>query len=103
MLQHYRKALPDAGWRVTEDEADHLRAERDEMAFEVVTCGGQATIPMVAAVSRVTPVSYAEIVASVASLSAGPGTRALICSTASPNATPGETLKDSVTDGSCPV
>ncbi|HEX7739541.1 MAG TPA: acetaldehyde dehydrogenase (acetylating), partial [Marmoricola sp.] len=41
----------------------------------MITCGGQATIPMVAAVSRVTPVPYAEIVASVASLSAGPGTR----------------------------
>ena len=41
----------------------------------MITCGGQATIPMVAAVSRATPVSYAEIVASVASLSAGPGTR----------------------------
>ena len=44
----------------------------------LVTCGGQATIPMVAAVSRVTPVSYAEIVASIASRSAGPGTLANI-------------------------
>jgi acetaldehyde dehydrogenase len=44
----------------------------------MVTCGGQATIPMVRAVSRVVPVDYAEIVASVASLAAGPGTRANI-------------------------
>jgi acetaldehyde dehydrogenase len=44
----------------------------------MVTCGGQATIPMVAAVSRVTPVPYAEIVSSIASRSAGPGTRANI-------------------------
>src|ERR1700754_3322908 len=43
-----------------------------------ITCGGQATIPMVAAVSRAATVSYAEIVASVASVSAGPGTRANI-------------------------
>jgi acetaldehyde dehydrogenase len=44
----------------------------------LITCGGQATIPMVYAVSRVVPVDYAEIVASVASPSAGPGTRANI-------------------------
>jgi acetaldehyde dehydrogenase len=46
--------------------------------LNMVTCGGQATIPMVYAVSRVTPVPYAEIVASVASAAAGPGTRANI-------------------------
>ncbi|MDN4162924.1 acetaldehyde dehydrogenase (acetylating) [Nocardioides abyssi] len=48
------------------------------MNVNMITCGGQATIPMVAAVSRVAPVPYAEIVASVSSVSAGPGTRANI-------------------------
>ena len=46
--------------------------------LNMVTCGGQATIPVVAAVSRITEVPYAEIVASIASKSAGPGTRANI-------------------------
>ncbi|MDA8434609.1 MAG: acetaldehyde dehydrogenase (acetylating) [Actinomycetales bacterium] len=50
---------------------DHLDAPNVNM----VTCGGQATTPMVAAVSRVTRVPYAEMVSTVASLSAGPGTR----------------------------
>lgn len=53
---------------------EHLAAPNVSM----ITCGGQATIPMVHAVSRVTEVPYAEIVASVASRGAGPGTRANI-------------------------
>ena len=53
---------------------DHL--EKDNI--NLITCGGQATIPMVHAVNRVAQVEYAEIVATIASKSAGPGTRANI-------------------------
>jgi acetaldehyde dehydrogenase len=54
--------------------ADHIASSNVSM----ITCGGQATIPIVHAVSRITPVPYAEIVASIASRSAGAGTRANI-------------------------
>lgn len=56
----------------------NLEQNLAQLNVNMVTCGGQATIPMVAAVSRVAKVHYAEIIASIASKSAGPGTRANI-------------------------
>jgi acetaldehyde dehydrogenase len=56
----------------------NLDEHMEELNVNLVSCGGQATIPMVDAVSRVVDVEYAEVVATVASSSAGPGTRANI-------------------------
>ena len=58
--------------------AVNLAENLDAADINMVTCGGQATIPVVAAVARTAPVRYAEIVASIAAKSAGPGTRANI-------------------------
>ncbi|WP_017727572.1 acetaldehyde dehydrogenase (acetylating) [Halalkalibacterium ligniniphilum] len=56
----------------------NLGEHLDAPNINLITCGGQATIPMVHAVNRVSPVEYAEIVATISSKSAGPGTRANI-------------------------
>jgi acetaldehyde dehydrogenase len=58
--------------------AVNLEVNLEAPNLNLITCGGQATVPIVAAVSRIVEVPYAEIVASIASRSAGPGTRANI-------------------------
>jgi acetaldehyde dehydrogenase len=70
----------------------NLSEHIEEPNLNMVTCGGQATIPMVYAVSRVARVDYAEIVATVSSKSAGPGTRANIDEFTRTTATAVETL-----------
>lgn len=56
----------------------NLQQSNELSNVNMITCGGQATIPIVYAIKRVVPVAYAEIIATVASKSAGPGTRANI-------------------------
>lgn len=58
--------------------AVNIGAHLDADNINLITCGGQATIPMVHAINRISPVKYAEIVATISSRSAGPGTRANI-------------------------
>ncbi|ARK32580.1 acetaldehyde dehydrogenase (acetylating) [Halalkalibacter krulwichiae] len=85
---HHAKLLKEAGKQVLDltpaaigpavipgvNISEHLNTEN----INLITCGGQATIPIVHAINRVQSVEYAEIVATISSKSAGPGTRANI-------------------------
>lgn len=86
--QHNNKVAQELGIRMIDltpaaigpfvSPSVNLNEYIDETNINMITCGGQATTPIVAAISEVAPVEYAEIVATISSESAGPGTRANI-------------------------